>query len=109
MTIAANVPPAEAPAELHEADFLPFAECSRKLTAAQRKAIRNMAYFRALEMRKQGMWSKEEQSAYWNGVATAFFACQSQMKIPAVWLLGAGDILDRVARWKANGQIDDGA
>jgi len=90
-------------------DFEPFAECDCPLTDGQMKAIRNMAYFRACLMRSQNKWSAEEEDAFFNGVMTAFFACRNNVSVPALWILGQGPALDVLARWMAEGQLQEGA
>ena len=96
--------------DLEEKDFEPYDECDHPLTDAQIKAIRNMAYHRAVQMMRQGHWSTAEETAYWNGVMAAFFATRSNLKIPACWLLRTDiSILEVVVRWKADGKLSEGA
>jgi hypothetical protein len=95
--------------EVSAADFEPYSQCEQRLTAAQVRAIRNMAYHRACLMRAEGHWSEEEEAAFLNGVACAFFACQSQTDLPALWYLDALPLLERLARLKARGLLVEGA
>src|SRR5690348_190650 len=91
-------PKTDAPkVEVGPQDFEPFSQCDQRLTAEQIKAIRNMAYYRACLMRAEGKWSAEEEAAFLNGVASVFFACQSQDKVPAMWYLDAMPLLQRLA------------
>jgi hypothetical protein len=91
------------------ADFEPHSECDEHLTDVQIKAIKNMAYWRMLLLQQQGEWSPEEEAAYLNGVMAAFFACRSAERIPSVWIFGTSKMLDTLARWKAQRQLDNGA
>ena len=43
--------------DLEESDFEPYDECDQPLTDDQIKAVRNMAYRRAVQMMRQGHWS----------------------------------------------------
>lgn len=90
-------------------DFAPFAECGQKLSKVQIKAIRNQAYKIAVTLRRDGKWSEAEEAAFLQGVMCAFFACRSQLDLPAQWVLGLGRrILAVVAAWKAEGKLEKG-
>jgi hypothetical protein len=91
------------------ADFEPYSECDQPLTERQVKAIRNMVYYRALLMRAQSKWSPEEEAAFLNGVCCAFFACKSQLQIPAFWIMSNSRLLDLLDAWKAEGKLEGGA
>jgi hypothetical protein len=90
-------------------DFEPYSECEQRLTDEQIKAIRNMPYFRACLLRREGKWSAEEEAAFLNGVSCAFFACCCQDRLPAMWWLDAMPLLDRLAFLKARGHLEKGA
>ena len=90
-------------------DFAPFAECDERLSDVQIKAIRNMVYYRLCLIASQGPLSVEEEAAFFNGAMAAFFACRSNDKVPAPWVLGREDMLDTLARWKAEGRLKEGA
>jgi hypothetical protein len=95
--------------DLEEKDFEPWDECEEPLSEVQIKAIRNMAYRRAVQLLRENKWSPAEEDAYWNGVVAAFFACRNNLQIPARWFLGSGSVLDTVARWKVEGKLTEGA
>jgi hypothetical protein len=97
------------PVRVTLADFEPFSECDQPLTDQQVKAIRNMAYYRALLMRAQAKWSPEEEAAFLNGACCAFFACKSHLKIPAFWIMSNSPLLDVLDTWKAEGKLEGGA
>jgi hypothetical protein len=94
---------------VRQGDFEPFSECDEPLTDAQIKAIRNMTYFRAMEMERQGKWSPEEEAAFMSGAMCVFFALKSQMKLPASWLMSTSRIIPLLRHWKAEGKLRDGA
>lgn len=98
----------EPPPPVTTRDFAPFAECDERLSDVQIKAIRNMTYYRLCLMAAQRPLSLEEETAFFNGAMAAFFACRSQVKLPAPWLLGSGIMLDTLARWKAEGRLTEG-
>jgi hypothetical protein len=89
-------------------DFEPYSQCEQRLSDEQVRAIRNMAYFRACLMRTEGQWSEEEEAAFLNGVASVFFACQSQDRVPAMWWLDAMPLLERLAHLKQRGLLKEG-
>jgi hypothetical protein len=95
--------------EVYAEDFEPHAQCEQRLTPEQVKAIKNMAYYRACLLRAERHWSPEEETAYLNGVASAFFACQSQDRLPATWFFDPLPLLERLARLKASGRLSEGA
>lgn len=94
--------------ELTEADFAPYAECDQELTDAQVSAIVECAYLNLLRRHRNSALSPEEERAFLAGAAVAFFACRSQLKLPAAWVFPYTHperLLTRLARWKAEGKL----
>jgi hypothetical protein len=92
---------------LTEEDFAGHDECDEPLSDAQINAIVYMTYRRAVQMRRLNKFSPEEEAAYFQGAMAVFFACHSNHKIPACWVLGPRPVLESVERWKAEGKLFD--
>lgn len=90
-------------AELVEEDF-GQTTCAAPFTPEQLAALLNMTNYRALMLSRNSPWSVEEEQAYLNGVACAFFAWGMGAALPAGWFLSPNRLLDRLRRLKKEGK-----
>lgn len=73
------------PTRLSTTYFGSRARTSERLSLAQRTAICNDVYTRALALRSTGCWSDREQHAFLVGAISAFHACSCEDDVPAFW------------------------